>query len=150
MARAMPAISIKSPKKMNRGTASRIRWLMPSSIRPTSTINGVRVVSARYPKIARPNANAIGTPAKTQKPTTPTKKITRLRLPSGRSHGVASQKTATRSATDSAALTTSLVSPTRSNRRTANSTIRPMPTGNAAARQLLEICNAGVVMKLSS
>jgi hypothetical protein len=41
-------------------------------MRPTSTISGVCVVSARYPKIARPNPNAIGTPAKTQKPATPT------------------------------------------------------------------------------
>jgi len=32
----------------------------------------------------------------------------------------------------------------------ANSTIRPIPTGSAAARQLLEISKAGVVMKLSS
>ncbi|MGY3194507.1 hypothetical protein ACVIWU_003873 [Bradyrhizobium sp. USDA 4509] len=47
MARAMPVISIRRPRKTNSGTDSRIKWLMPSSIRPTSTISGVRVVSAR-------------------------------------------------------------------------------------------------------
>ena len=36
----------------------------------------------------------MGTPAKTQKPATPTKKMIRLILPSGRSHGCASQNTA--------------------------------------------------------
>ncbi|OIQ65684.1 hypothetical protein GALL_527570 [mine drainage metagenome] len=146
----MPAISISNPRKMNSGTARRIRWLMPSSMRPTSTISGVRVVSARYPKIASPNAKAIGTPANTQKPTTPTKKMTRLILPSGRSHGAASQKTATSSATDSTACSTSLMSPTLTSRSNANSAIRQTPTGSAAARQVLDICSAGVVIKLSS
>ena len=47
MARAMPVISISRPRKTNSGTDSRIRWLMPSSMRPTSTISGVPVVSAR-------------------------------------------------------------------------------------------------------
>ncbi len=47
MARAMPVISISSPRNTNSGTDSRIRWLMPSSMRPTSTISGVLVVSAR-------------------------------------------------------------------------------------------------------
>ncbi|MET4827854.1 hypothetical protein ABH972_005443 [Bradyrhizobium ottawaense] len=47
MARAMPVISIRSPRNTNSGTESRMRWLMPSSIRPTSTMTGVRVVSAR-------------------------------------------------------------------------------------------------------
>src|ERR1700709_44103 len=67
---------------------------MPSSIRPTSTISGVWVVSARYPKIARPNPNAMGTPANTQNPATPTKKMMRLRLPSGRSGPFSSQNPA--------------------------------------------------------
>ena len=47
MARAMPVISISAPRKMNNGTASRMRWDMPSSRRPTITISGVVVVSAR-------------------------------------------------------------------------------------------------------
>ena len=34
--------------------------------------------------------------------------------------------------------------------KNANNPIRQIPTGNAAARQLLEICSAGVVIKLSS
>jgi hypothetical protein len=38
----------------------------------------------------------------------------------------------------------------RANRSNANSAIRQIPTGKAAARQLLRICSAGVVMKLSS
>ena len=88
MARAMPVISINRPRNTNSGTASRIRWLIPSSMRPTSTISGVCVVSARYLNTASPKPKAI-TPAKTQKPATPTKKITRLTLPSGRSHGCA-------------------------------------------------------------
>ena len=94
--------------------------------------------------------NAIGTPAKTQKPATPTKKITRFRLPSGLSQGCASQNRPIRSATDSAATTTSLTSRWRASRSNANSAIRPVPTGSAAARQMFWICNAGVVMKLSS
>ena len=40
--------------------------------------------------------------------------------------------------------------PARASRSNANSAIRPMPTGSAAARQMLAICSAGVVMKLSS
>ena len=47
MARAMPVISISKPRNTNSGTDSRMRWLMPSSMRPTSTISGVCVVSAR-------------------------------------------------------------------------------------------------------
>ena len=46
MARAMPVISISRPSSTNSGTASRIRWLMPSSIRPTTTTVGVLVVNA--------------------------------------------------------------------------------------------------------
>src|SRR5258705_13246170 len=38
----------------------------------------------------------------------------------------------------------------RASRSNANSAIRPMPAGSAAARQTLEICSAGVVIKLSS
>ena len=41
IARAMPVISISAPRKMNSGTASRIRCDMPSSIRPTITSIGV-------------------------------------------------------------------------------------------------------------
>ena len=46
MARAMPVISIRSPKNTNSGTESRMRWLMPSSMRPITTTSGVLVVSA--------------------------------------------------------------------------------------------------------
>lgn len=45
MARAMPVISIRRPRKTKSGTASRIRWLMPSSMRPTTTMEGASVVS---------------------------------------------------------------------------------------------------------
>ena len=41
MARAMPVISMSWPRNTKSGTASRIRWLMPSSMRPTTTIGGV-------------------------------------------------------------------------------------------------------------
>ncbi|SFV18026.1 hypothetical protein SAMN05192541_13198 [Bradyrhizobium arachidis] len=47
MARAMPVISIRRPRKTKSGTASRNRWLMPSSIRPIITTSGVLVVKAR-------------------------------------------------------------------------------------------------------
>ena len=70
----------------------------------------------------------------------------RLILPSGRSHGCASQNTAITAATDSSAASTVLRSPARSSRNSANSAIRPMPTGSAAARQMLAISSAGVVM----
>ena len=47
MAAAMPVISMSAPRKTKSGTASRIRVLMPSSIRPTSTSSGTLVVVAR-------------------------------------------------------------------------------------------------------
>ena len=92
----------------------------------------------------------MGTPAKTQKPATPTKKMIRLRLPSGRSHGCASQNIPISKPTDSTALNTTLILPARASRSNANSAIKPVPTGSAAARQILGICSAGVVIKLSS
>ena len=45
MARAMPVISINRPRNTNNGTDSRMRWLIPSSIRPITTVEGVVVVS---------------------------------------------------------------------------------------------------------
>ena len=45
MARAMPVISISAPRKMNNGTASRMRWDMPSSRRPTITISGLQLAN---------------------------------------------------------------------------------------------------------
>ena len=83
MARAMPVISISRPRKTKSGTDSRMRWLMPSSIRPTTTVAGVVVVRVMKAKVARPNANAIGTAANTITATSPTKKMRRLMLPSG-------------------------------------------------------------------
>ena len=50
---------------------------MPSSIRPMTTTSGVLVVSEMYPMVARPNAKAIGTAAKTIAPTMNTKKISK-------------------------------------------------------------------------
>ncbi len=44
IARAMPVISINRPRKTKSGTDSRMRWLIPSSIRPTTTVAGVVVV----------------------------------------------------------------------------------------------------------
>jgi len=70
----------------------------------------------------------------------------RLRLPSGLSDPVSSQKTAMTSATDRIAPSTVRTLPDRASRSNANSAIRAMPTGSAAARQMLAICNAGVVM----
>ena len=47
MARAMPVISISMPRNTNSGTESRMRWLMPSSMRPTTTVKGALVVKER-------------------------------------------------------------------------------------------------------
>ncbi len=44
---AMPVISMRTPRNTNNGTASRIRWDMPSSMRPTTTIIGTSVASDR-------------------------------------------------------------------------------------------------------
>src|SRR4051812_42467152 len=92
----------------------------------------------------------MGTPANTQKPVTPTKKMMRLILPSDRSQGPAAQNSAISSATATIAPSRILISPVRASRSRASSAIRQTPAGNAAARQILEICNAGVVIKLSS
>jgi hypothetical protein len=96
--------------------------------------------------VASPNPNAIGTPAKTQNPATPTKKMIRLILPSGFSQPFKSQNTAITRATDRIAANTVRKLLARASRRNANSAIRQIPTGNAAARQLLRICSAGVVI----
>src|ERR1044071_918440 len=100
--------------------------------------------------MASQKPNAIGTPENTQKPVTPTKKIMRLILPSERSQGCANQNSAISNTTAATAPSSVLTSPVRASRSRANSAIRPMPAGNAAARQMLEICSAGVVIKLSS
>ena len=47
MTRAMPVISISRPRKTNIGTASSSRLEMPSSIRLTTIVSGMSVVSAR-------------------------------------------------------------------------------------------------------
>ena len=47
MARAMPVASISRPRKTNNGTASRMRLLMPSSMREATTESGVEVSVAR-------------------------------------------------------------------------------------------------------
>ncbi len=44
IASAMPVISISWPSSTNSGTASRISVLMPSSMRPTTTLSGTVVV----------------------------------------------------------------------------------------------------------
>ena len=75
-----------------------------------------------------------------------TKKITRLRLPSVRNHGCISQSAPITTATQTIAASnarTFRVCASRNNEKTA---ISAMPMGSAAARQILEICRAGVVM----
>lgn len=47
MTRAMPVPSTSWPRRTNNGTASRMRLLMPSSIRPTTIVSGVEVVVSR-------------------------------------------------------------------------------------------------------
>ena len=52
-------------------------WLMPSSMRETTTVRGVLVVSARNANVARPKENTIGAPESTSVPTSSTKKTMR-------------------------------------------------------------------------
>src|SRR4051812_37497263 len=78
------------------------------------------------------------------RPTSPTKKISRLRFPKGRSTGASRTSTpimATTSATPPATCRQSL---TLASRSSATSSIRAMPTGSAAARHELTISSAGV------
>src|SRR6201989_1422500 len=63
MLRAMPVASISRPRNTNSGTDSRMMWLIPSSIRLTTTGSGGRVVIARNAKVAIANTKAIGAPA---------------------------------------------------------------------------------------
>ena len=77
MARAMPLSSISRPRNTNNGTDSRMMWLMPSSMRETTTVRGVLVVSARNANVARPKENTIGAPESTSVPTSSTKKTMR-------------------------------------------------------------------------
>ena len=51
---------------------------MPSSMRLTTTVSGVRVVIARNAKVAIANTNAIGAPASTPAATSTTKNTTSL------------------------------------------------------------------------
>ena len=118
---------------------------MPSSIRPITTTSGVSVVSAMNWNVARPNVKAIGTAAKTIAPTSPTKKISRLRFPSGRSTGASSASTPTIAMISAKAAATCRRSPTVASRSTATKIINPMPTGSAAARHVFTISSAGVV-----
>ena len=85
----MPVISISSPRNTNSGTASRISELMPSSMRDTTTVNGVRVKVARYASVASPKANPIGTDNSTPAPSKPTKNSTRFQFPKPFSQGAA-------------------------------------------------------------
>ena len=79
--RAMPVPSTSWPSSTNSGTASRMRPLMPSSIRPTTMVSGVDVIVSKYADVASANANAIGTPAMTAAPSRPTKNTTSDQLP---------------------------------------------------------------------
>ncbi len=93
--------------------------------------------------MARPKANAIGTAANTIAPTKNTKKMSRLRLPSGFSTGASNAKTAMMTATRISAASTLRKSDTLASRSKATTSIKPMPTGCAAARQALTISSAG-------
>ena len=53
-------------------------WLIPSSMRLTTTVSGVRVVIARNAKVAIANTNAIGAPARTPAATSRMKKTMSL------------------------------------------------------------------------
>ena len=142
MVRAMPVISITSPRNTNIGTASKIKWDTPSSMRPTTTPNGIEVDSERYEKVANPKANAIGIPNKTADPTTPIKKITRFALPKSDNTGPmlcnAIASTTAINAADSVSRTPRIMSLTN-----AIAIIKQVATGIAAARQPSEIDRPG-------
>ncbi len=71
----------------------------------------------------------------------------RLRLPSGLSQRLSSQKIAMTSATDRIAASMVRTLPDRGQPQEAQTAPSgAMPTGSAAARQILAICSAGVVM----
>ena len=71
--------------------------------------------------------------------------MSRLRLPSGFSVGASSAKTVMITATTASAASTLRKSDTLASRSTATISIKPKPTGSAAARQALTISSAGVV-----
>ncbi len=105
---AMPVTSIRPPRKMKSGTASRIRCDIPSSIRPTTTDAGTPVVSTMKPSVARPNANAMGIPDSTIAPTPTTKNATRFQRPSPAKKDGTAIETASNAPTVAAAATTTI------------------------------------------
>ena len=93
----------------------------------------------------------MGTPANTAAATTPTKKISRFRLPrSCEARAGAGPCPPTSTPHQATAPSTRRQLPTSARRSTADRIMKPMPTGSAAARQTFGISSAGVVMKLSS
>src|SRR4051812_15907445 len=92
----------------------------------------------------------MGTPVKTATATTPTKKISRFRLPRSWKTGWSRTMPATSTPTKLTAPSTRRQLPTSARRSTADRIMKPMPTGSAAARQTFGISSAGVVIKLSS
>ena len=85
----MPVTSTNCPSKTNKGTAKRMSELMPSSMRPTTTKIGVRVVTSKKEIVARQKAKAIGTPAIMPAPSSTMKKTRRFQLPIDFMKGVA-------------------------------------------------------------
>ena len=95
----------------------------------------------------------MGTPPNTQAATTPTKKTSRFRRPRSSKRPkmpFASTNAAMTAATTASAFQAAAFSPLRTKRSTEKTAISTMPAGSAAARQMLEISSAGVVMKRSS
>ncbi|MOA10825.1 hypothetical protein D3C78_1307310 [compost metagenome] len=100
--------------------------------------------------MASAKQNAIGTPENTVTATMIRKNTTRLSLPSVANSGWASQKTPMSAAVAATVSAMWRKLDRRSRRSTANTAIRPTPTGIADARQALLISSAGVTMKASS
>ena len=139
MTRAIPVISINSPRTTNIGTASSSRFEMPSSIRLTTMTSGRSVVSAKYENVAMPKVKAIGTPINTQTATRTTKNRTRLPCPMAISSGCDSHRTnaiAPTRARGNKKPCQVVVSISRSNAITA---VRAAPTRIATTRQPSEI-----------
>ena len=151
MARAMPVISISRPRKTNSGTASRMRWLMPSSMRPTTTTIG-RVGRERDVAEGRePEREGDRHAGEHHRADSPTKKISRLRLPSGFSTGLEQDQHADqRRDQRHGAEHVSRQSPTSSSRRTRDDDHQPDADRQRGGAPGVGISSAGVVTKISS
>ena len=123
---------------------------MPSCMRLGMIDMGVVVANARYDIVARPNANAIGTPITMQKTSITTKKMTRLTLPSRCSVGDNSHNATAIAATMLPVARICFQCARANSRAIAVSSISAVPTTTAAVRYPSLISSVGVTTSRSS